>query len=119
FATHDQVEVAQTDVEVDDGGLVATQGQAGCEAGAGRRLADAPLAGGHHDDLGHGWRSFLKNFYFGRTTTNRVGWRRSALSPIARFIQSSMGSKTRRSPSRRIWAGLPRTLAGSGVSVVR
>jgi hypothetical protein len=29
FAAHDEVEVAQTHVEVDDGGLVAAQGQAG------------------------------------------------------------------------------------------
>ena len=39
FATHNQVEVAQTDVEVDHGGFVAAQGQAGCDAGAGSGLA--------------------------------------------------------------------------------
>ena len=41
FATHNQVEVAQTDVEVDYGGFVAAQGQAGCDAGAGSGLAYA------------------------------------------------------------------------------
>jgi hypothetical protein len=53
LATHDQVEVAQADVEVDDGGLVPAQGQAGGEAGAGGGLAHPALAGRHHDDLGH------------------------------------------------------------------
>ena len=41
FATHNQVKVAQTDVEVDYGGFVAAQGQAGCDAGAGSGLAYA------------------------------------------------------------------------------
>jgi len=41
FATHNQVKVAQTDVEVDHGSFVAAQGQAGCDAGAGSGLAHA------------------------------------------------------------------------------
>jgi hypothetical protein len=44
FATHDQVEVAQADVEVDDGGLEATQGETGGKAGAGGGLADPAFA---------------------------------------------------------------------------
>ena len=41
FHTHNQIKVAQTDVEVDHGGFVAAQGQAGCDAGAGSGLAYA------------------------------------------------------------------------------
>jgi len=58
FAAHDQVQVAQADVEVDHGRLVAAQGQARGKAGAGGGLAHPSLAGGHHDDLGHRYRSF-------------------------------------------------------------
>ncbi|MOA02937.1 hypothetical protein D3C78_1224140 [compost metagenome] len=53
LATHDQVEIAQTDVEVDDCGLVAAQSEAGSEAGTGGGLAHSTLAGGHDDDFGH------------------------------------------------------------------
>src|SRR5574343_158046 len=53
FAAHDQVEVAQADVEVDHGRLETAQGEAGREAGAGGGLADATLAGGHGNDAGH------------------------------------------------------------------
>ncbi len=44
FAAHDEVEVTQTDVEVDDRNLVAAQREAGGEAGAGRGLAHATFA---------------------------------------------------------------------------
>ena len=36
FATHNQIEVTQTDVKVDNGGFVAAQCQSGCNTGAGR-----------------------------------------------------------------------------------
>src|SRR6185312_964485 len=51
FEAHDQVEVAQADVEVDHRGFLAGHGQAGGERGAGRRLADAAFAGGDNDNL--------------------------------------------------------------------
>ena len=54
FAAHDEVEVAQADVEVDHAGLVAAKREARGEARARGRLADAALAGGDDDDLGHG-----------------------------------------------------------------
>ena len=50
LAAHDQVEVAQADVEVDDDGLLAQQRQAGGDGGGGGRLADPALAGRDHDD---------------------------------------------------------------------
>lgn len=78
FAAHDQVEVAQADVEVDHSSLVAAKGQAGSEAGAGGRLADAPFAGGHHDDLGHGWRSFQRSVLFKCQWDQKPGARRQA-----------------------------------------
>jgi hypothetical protein len=53
FAAHDEVEVAQADVKVDHGSLVAAQGEAGGKAGTGGGLAHATLAGGHDDDFGH------------------------------------------------------------------
>src|SRR5690606_10906642 len=56
LAAHDQVEVAQADVEVDDRGLVAAPGQADGDAGAGGGLADAALAGSDYDDFSQ-WRS--------------------------------------------------------------
>mmetsp|Transcript_59446 Transcript_59446/g.140617 ORF Transcript_59446/g.140617 Transcript_59446/m.140617 type:complete len:388 (-) Transcript_59446:74-1237(-) len=50
---HDQVEVAQAHVEVDDAGLVAAHREAGGKTRAGGGLADPALAGGDDDDLGH------------------------------------------------------------------
>jgi len=44
FATHNQVEVAQADVKVDDGCFVAAQSQSGCDTGAGRGFAYAAFA---------------------------------------------------------------------------
>jgi hypothetical protein len=58
LAAHDQVEVAQADVEVDDGGLVAAQRQAGGKAGAGGGFAHAAFAGSDDNDLGHETGSF-------------------------------------------------------------
>jgi len=53
LAAHDEVEVAQAHVEVDDRGLVAAERQSGRERRARGGLADASLAGGHYDGLGH------------------------------------------------------------------
>jgi hypothetical protein len=50
---HHQVEVAQTDVEIHDRDLLAGLCERGAERGGGCRLADATLAGGDHEDLGH------------------------------------------------------------------
>ncbi|MNZ69333.1 hypothetical protein D3C78_876280 [compost metagenome] len=54
FAAHDQVEVTQAHVEVDDDGLVAAQCEAGTNGGAGGGLAHTPLAGSNHENLGQG-----------------------------------------------------------------
>ena len=51
LATHDQVEVAQADVEVDHCDFLAASGQADRQRGAGRGLAHAALAGCDDDDL--------------------------------------------------------------------
>ena len=66
FATHDQVEVAQADVEIDHRGLVAAQGEPGGKARAGRGFADTALAGGDDDDAGH-----LVGGLLGRSGRNR------------------------------------------------
>jgi hypothetical protein len=58
LAAHDEVEVAQAHIEVDDGGLVAAQGEAGGKAGAGGGLAHAAFAGGDDNNFGHGVESF-------------------------------------------------------------
>src|SRR3546814_15933916 len=47
LAAHDQVEIAQADVEVDDDGLVAAPPKARGKRRAGGRLADPPLASSH------------------------------------------------------------------------
>ncbi|MNV99407.1 hypothetical protein D3C71_1947610 [compost metagenome] len=100
FAAHDEVEVAQADVKVDHGSLVAAQGEAGGKAGTGGGLAHATLAGGHDDDFGH-----VLLILCG-VGTNEMGTQAS-------------GSMMSFSPSSRTWAGLPRTSAGNSVSVVR
>jgi hypothetical protein len=51
LAAHDQVEVAQADVEVDDRDLLAAAGDAGGDAGAAGGLAHAALARGDYDDF--------------------------------------------------------------------
>jgi hypothetical protein len=53
LAAHDEVEVAQADVEVDHRGLEAAQREAGGNAGAGGGFADAALAGRYYDDACH------------------------------------------------------------------
>src|SRR5690606_26021499 len=57
FAPHDEVEIAQADVEVDHGDAMPPPGQTAGQAGRGGRLADAPLAGSDNDDLGQIWIS--------------------------------------------------------------
>ena len=52
LAAHDQVEVTQADVKVDDDGLVAAQGETGTDGGAAGGLADAALAGGDYEYFG-------------------------------------------------------------------
>jgi hypothetical protein len=51
FAAHDQIEVSQADVEVDDRHFLALHGQAGGKRCAGSGFADAALAGRHNDNL--------------------------------------------------------------------
>jgi len=53
LAAHDQVQITQADVEVDNRGLVAAQCQAGCKTGAGGGLAHTALAGGNNNDFCH------------------------------------------------------------------
>ncbi|MOA20892.1 hypothetical protein D3C78_1413620 [compost metagenome] len=54
LAAHDQVEVTQAHVEVDDDRLVAAQCEAGADGGAGGGLAHTPLAGSNDENLGQG-----------------------------------------------------------------
>src|SRR5947209_10296546 len=51
FASHDEIEIAQADVEIDDHRFLAALGEAGGESGGGRRLADAALTRGDNNDL--------------------------------------------------------------------
>ncbi len=53
LATHDEIEVAQPDVEVDDHGFVTSHCKASRETCTGGRLADAAFAGCHHNDSRH------------------------------------------------------------------
>lgn len=43
-AAHNQIQVAQAHVEIDNGGFVAAQGEAGCNAGAGGGFAHTAFA---------------------------------------------------------------------------
>src|SRR5207302_6422363 len=49
LAAHDQIEVAQPDIEVDNDGALAAQRQSGGDRGCGGGLADASLARSEHD----------------------------------------------------------------------
>ena len=53
LGAHDEVEVAQADVEIDHHDLFAALRQRGAERGGRGRLADAALAGCHHQYLRH------------------------------------------------------------------
>ena len=53
LGAHDEIEIAQADVEVDDGDLLTLLGQRGAERRGRRCLADAAFAGGDHQSLGH------------------------------------------------------------------
>ena len=59
FAAHDEVEVAQADIEVDDRGLEAAQGEPGSEACTGGGFAHTALAGRYDDDACHDIPLFL------------------------------------------------------------
>src|SRR5690606_41809583 len=52
LATHDQIEIAQADVEVDDDGFMPAQGESGTEGSAGSGFANDSLAGSNNEDLG-------------------------------------------------------------------
>src|SRR5260370_24450336 len=52
LAPHDQVEVAQPDIEVDNDSPLAAQSQPGGDRGCGSGLADASLARSEHDYFG-------------------------------------------------------------------
>ena len=58
LAAHDQVEVAQADVEVDRDGLVPLQREPGRDVRAGGGLADPAFTRGDDDDFGHCEASF-------------------------------------------------------------
>ena len=49
LAAHDEVEVAQADVEVDDSGFVAPHREARGKTGARRGFTHAAFAGSHHN----------------------------------------------------------------------
>src|SRR5690554_2422571 len=54
LAVHDQVQVAQAHVKVDDGSFVATQGKTCGYGRTGRGLSDSAFTRGHRDDSGQG-----------------------------------------------------------------
>ena len=51
LAAHDQIEVAQPDVEVDHGDTLATLRQSTRDAGGSRGLADSPFTRSYDDNL--------------------------------------------------------------------
>ena len=53
FRPHDEVEIAQADIEIDHDDLVAALRQRCPKCGSRRGLADAALAGCNHDYLAH------------------------------------------------------------------
>ncbi|SMH66303.1 protein of unknown function [Acidithiobacillus ferrivorans] len=59
LTAHDQVEVAQPYVEVDNDGAMAAQGEAAGKGGTGGGFADPTLSGSDDNDFGHG--SFLQD----------------------------------------------------------
>ena len=50
---HEEIEIAQAHVEIDDGDAIAAPRQSRTERGSRCRLADAPLSGRHHQHVGH------------------------------------------------------------------
>ena len=59
FAAHDQVQVAQAHIKVDNRCFVPAQSQAGRKTGAGGGFSHAAFAGGDHNDFCHERESFL------------------------------------------------------------
>ena len=53
LGSHDQVEVSESDVEIDDDDRLAGGRERGAEGGGRGGLADASLAGRHDDDFAH------------------------------------------------------------------
>ena len=54
LAAHDEIQVTQADIEVDDDGFVPSQGESGAQCGAGSGFTHASLAGSNNEDLGQG-----------------------------------------------------------------
>jgi len=53
FGAHDEIEIAQADVEIDDDGLVAALGERRPHGSRGGGLAHASLARRHNQHFGH------------------------------------------------------------------
>src|SRR5690606_3981161 len=72
LATHDHVQVAQADIEIDHHGSLAAHREAGADGGRGGGLPDSAFAGGDDDDLRQGAVSRLARFspYLRTSTRN-------------------------------------------------
>src|SRR5262249_18906098 len=88
LASHDEIEIAQADVEVDHRHLLAAPGQSARKARGGGRLTDTAFPGSHYDDFGQCLLS---------------SWVSS---------QVPMRAKRRSSPASQAWTGLPASSAG-------
>ena len=76
LAAHDQVQIAQADVKIDDGRFEATQCEAGREAGTGRGFAHTTLAGSDNNNTSQGCVSVKKAGFYPlmRISPNRRAW---------------------------------------------
>ena len=87
LGAHDEIEVAQADVEIDHHDVLAALRQRGAERRRRRRLADAALAGCHDQNLGH-----------------------VPLAPPQASVQRRHHAIA--SPSSQAWTGVPRSFGG-------
>jgi hypothetical protein len=52
LASHDEIEIAQANIEIDDGDTLVAARESRGDAGGSGRLANAPFTRGDDDDLG-------------------------------------------------------------------
>src|SRR5690606_14643925 len=91
FAAHDQVQIAQAHIEIDDGHLLAPLGQSDRQRRAGRGLAYTAFAGGDDDDICQG--PISNGWLYCRPAVSRA-WPAAVFPPPARLARAGRANPT-------------------------
>jgi hypothetical protein len=114
LASHDEVEVAQPDIEIDDRDLLAAACKPAGQASRGRRLPDASLARSDNDDFGQWW-SLLKlvDRPRGRLVySSPMLATNLSIAKVGDPLYSPIFANFKSSPESHAWTGIPASSVG-------